>query len=49
MLGFFFFISDISPIASSASLKENQDWPRTFKKEGEITTAIKTTNKKDKN
>lgn len=43
MLGFFFIISDTSPIASSASLKENQDWPRTFKREGKITTAAATT------
>ena len=50
MLGFFFIISDISPIASNTSLKENQDWPIIFlKKEGELKTAITTTNKKDNN
>lgn len=50
MIGFFFIISDISPIASNASLKENQDWPIIFfKKEGELTTAVTTTNKKDNN
>ena len=50
MLGFFFIISDSSSIASNASLKENQDWPIFFfKKEGELTTAVTTTNKKDNN
>lgn len=44
-LGFFFIISDISPIASIASFKENQDWLVTFKKEGKATKAITITNK----
>lgn len=49
VLGFFFIIADISPIASSASLKENRDWPVTFKKEGGPMTATIATIGKDGN